>query len=493
MDEHRAARTTTASPHDQEAAGRGGYPEPSAARRAHGKQLRKQVPRAAHAEYLPSDTRRCPIELLREQDRSRWPQLLPIRYERMLASPLTFLRGAARVMAADLARTPTTGILVQLCGDMHLLNFGAFASAERRLVFGINDFDETLPGPWEWDLKRLAASVAVCARFLGCDAAGSEEAVQTTARAYRCWMDAYADLRFLDLWYCQLDEQDVLDSLSGGARDLAVRVLAKARKRTNLQVLETMTELVDDEHRIRELPPLVVREARALGDMPIGDALQAFLFDYGTSLTDDRRALLARYHLVDVARKVVGVGSVGRHCWVIYLEGNGADDPLFLQVKQAEPAVGEPWLGRSLYGNAGQRVVAGQRAIQGAPDIFLGWGEVQGTPFYVRQLRDMKGSARFDPRTSRRRPFLAYCGLCGRALALAHAKSGDAAAIAGYLGRGNAMDAALAVFAASYADQTERDHAALAQAAEQGAVPVANTREVAAIIAPNHRPARRAW
>lgn len=449
-------------------------PRPTVAeRRAAGKALRERVRRAAHAEYRPSPQRPDPVAILEAQARTRLPELVPIRYARMLASPFAFLRGSAAVMAADLAPGPTTGILVQACGDMHVSNFGVFASAERNLVFGINDFDETLLGPWEWDLKRLAASAVVCARFVGGDKADGQAAAQAAVRTYRERMQEYAEMGHLAVWYARIDEDAVLEVLSPKARRKAEKAMAKARQRTHLQVLGKMADLVDGQQHIVEERPLIVRETHTVSGRPIAEALDLFLQSYFASLGGDRQQLLGRYRLLDVARKVVGVGSVGTRCWVALFGGVDEDDPLFLQVKEAQPSVLAPYTAASPYANEGQRVVVGQRTIQGAPDIFLGWGEQDGIHFYVRQLRDMKGGAEFEPGKTKLSNFVENCGLCGWALALAHAKSGDAAMIASYAGKSERLDEAMAAFAQAYADQTERDHDALARAAKQGRIQVA--------------------
>ena len=377
-------------------------------------------------------------------------------------------------MAADLAHTPTTGMTVQACGDMHVANFGVFASAERTLVFGINDFDETLPGPWEWDLKRLAASAVVCGRFLGGDRVLCEESARAVVKSYRKRMREYAEMNYLDVWYARIDERDVLNAQpSPMARKRAKQAIAKAKKRGHLQVLDKMAELVGNQHRIIEVRPFIVRETHGESGRPIEEGLELFLQNYFPSVPDDRKGLLARYRILDVARKVVGVGSVGTRCWVVLMQGNEIDDPLFLQVKEAQASVLAPYAGASGYANDGQRVVVGQRIIQGAPDIFLGWGEADGHHFYVRQLRDMKGGADLDRETATVEGLPHYSALCGWALALAHAKSGDPAMLAGYLGKSGVIDEAIARFAVSYADQTEKDHKVLAAAARQGRIPVA--------------------
>jgi uncharacterized protein (DUF2252 family) len=394
----------------------------------------------------------------------------------MLASPFAFLRGSAAVMAADLAPTPVTGVTVQACGDMHVANFGWFASAERNLVFGINDFDETLPGPWEWDLKRLAASAVVAGRFLGADKALCEKSARAVTRSYRKRMREYAGMGNLEVWYSRMNEGDILAALSPAARKRAQRIMDKARGRSHMQVLSKLAELVDDRHRIVEDKPLIVRETRMPDGELVSDVVASTLDTYHNSLPDDRKQLFARYRLMDVARKVVGVGSVGTRCWVLLLSGNSPADPLFLQYKEAQSSVLAPYVNAPRWECEGQRVVVGQRLIQGAPDIFLGWGiQGNGTHFYIRQLRDMKGSVEFDPNTVSLKLIPEYCKLCGWALALAHAKSGDAAAIAGYLGNSDSMDAAVARFAEAYADQTDRDYDALVKAAKEKRISVAKT------------------
>jgi uncharacterized protein (DUF2252 family) len=450
-------------------------PRPSVGERlAAGKTLRDKCPREKHGEFRLHSKRPDPVSIIEEQGKTRLPFLIPIRHSRMLASPFAFLRGSAAVMAGDLAHTPTTGITVQACGDMHVANFGVFASAERTLVFGINDFDETLPGPWEWDLKRLAASAVVCGRFLGADRVLCEESARAVVKSYRKKMREYAEMSYLDVWYARIDESDVLNAQPSPVwRKRAKQTMAKAKKRGHLQVLDKMAELVGNQQRIIEVRPFIVRETHTEAGRPIAEALGLFLEDYFRSLPDDRKGLLARYRILDVARKVVGVGSVGTRCWVILMQGNEVDDPLFLQVKEAQASVLAPYAGASDYANNGQRVVVGQRIIQGAPDIFLGWGEVNGRAFYVRQLRDMKGGADLDRETAALESLPHYGALCSWALALAHAKSGDPAMLAGYLGKSGVIDEAIARFAISYADQTERDHAALAAAARQGRIPVA--------------------
>jgi uncharacterized protein (DUF2252 family) len=445
---------------------------------ASGKKLRDKFPRIKQGEYKPADDRIDPVSILEEQAKTRIPDLVPVRYARMLGSPFAFLRGAAAIMTADLASNgKTTGINVQACGDMHIANFGVFASAERNLVFGINDFDETLPGPWEWDLKRLVASIVAAGRFLGVDKNKCEESVMAAVRTYRKRIRQYAQLGNLELWYSTINENDILKSLTPSARAGAEKIMSKARQRTHMQVLGKLTDLVDEKYLLKENAPFIVRETKTETGKTIKEALGLFLEAYFNSLADDRKKLLKQYRIVDVARKVVGVGSVGTRCWIIFMIGNNSDDPLFLQLKEAQPSVLEPYLSKSIYPNQGQRVVAGQRLIQGAPDIFLGWGEQGGMQYYVRQLRDMKGGVEFDPKKVKTENMDQYSSLCAWALALAHAKSGDAAMIAGYVGKSDELDKAMINFAFAYADQTEKDYQALTDAVKNGRIKVASVKE----------------
>jgi uncharacterized protein (DUF2252 family) len=378
-------------------------------------------------------------------------------------------------MAADLSTTPVTGMAVGACGDMHVANFGVFASAERNLIFAINDFDEVHPGPWEWDLKRLAASAAVAARFMGGDKEEAEQAAQTVVRSYRKRMRRYAEMGYLEIWYDRIDDRAVLDTLSSRARRNAEKIMDKARIKGHVAALEKLTEQVDGEHRIIEEVPLIVRETHTEAGTPVSAALDNMLRAYIESLPVDRRLLLSRYRIVDSARKVVGVGSVGTACWVVLLQGVDSDDPLFLQLKQAQASVLAPYVDWKLASdNQGRRVVVGQRLTQGSPDIFLGWGQTDGRDFYVRQLADMKGSIKFNESDAKSVDgFVEYCGLCGWALALAHAKSGDPAMIAGYCGNSAAFDEALGKFALAYAKQTDQDHETLDKARRQGRIKVA--------------------
>jgi uncharacterized protein (DUF2252 family) len=444
-------------------------------RLAFGKAFRSKVPRADHAHYETAHHRPDPVDILEKQNAIRAQKLVPVRFARMLASPFSFLRGSAAIMAGDLAHTPVTGLQVNACGDMHVANFGVYASAERNLVFAINDFDETHPAPWEWDIKRLAASAAVAMRFLGGDKAAAADAARAIVRAYRKRIRSYAEMGHLEVWYNRIDEPAILGALSPKVRRRAERGIAKAREKGHTQVLEKLTEQVNGEHRIVEEVPLIVRETHTEQGTPINVALDHMLRSYLESVALDRRRLLSRYRIVDAARKVVGVGSVGTACWVILLQGIDNDDPLFLQVKEAQQSVLQPYVSSKLpFKNEGQRVVVGQRLTQGSPDIFLGWGHTEGKDFYVRQLADMKGSMRFEEGDLEQiEPFMEYCGLCGWALALAHAKSGDAAKIAGYCGNSDELDDAIARFATAYAKQTDKDYEALDKARRSGRIRVA--------------------
>ena len=441
---------------------------------AEGKALRVKFPRIDHGNYKPSAKRADPVAFLEAQGKTRLKQLVPIRYARMLTSSFAFLRGGAGIMAADLAAgAKTTGITVQACGDLHVANFGVFASAERKLIFGITDFDETHPGPWEWDMKRLVASIVVSCRFLGGDDSLCREGVMAAVRSYRKHMKQYAYMGYLDLWYSTITEKDIIMSMPPSLLKDVKRITGKARERTNMQVLGKLTDIVDNKYRLREDAPFIVRETHSQSGVPVDVALGLLLESYVSSLADDRKALLDRYRVVDVARKIVGVGSVGTRCWIIFLAGNSSDDPLFLQVKEAQPSVLEPFVQGVTYSNNGQRVVAGQRLIQGAPDIFLGWGEAEGYHFYVRQLRDMKGGIEFVPGKVVIERVPDYSSLCAWAMALAHAKSGDAALLSGYLGNSDELDEAMVKFAFKYADQNEKDYKALVKAAKTGRIKAA--------------------
>jgi uncharacterized protein (DUF2252 family) len=451
-------------------------PRPTVKQRvAAGKALRAKVPRADHARYEPRADRPDPVSILEKQNEVRVPKLVPVRYARMLATPFAFLRGSAAVMASDLSTTPVTGMRVAACGDMHVSNFGVYASAERNLIFAINDFDEVHPGPWEWDLKRLAASAAVSSRNMGGDKVQAEEAAREIVRSYRKRMRRYAGMGYLQVWYERIDEHAVLEAISPRLRRGAARNLAKARTKGHVRALEKLTAEVDGVHRFIEDVPLIVRETESDIGLPASVALDRMLHAYIQSLSPDRQALLSRYRIVDVARKVVGVGSVGTSCWVMLLQGVDRNDPLFLQIKQAQPSVLAPYVSTGLvFPGEGRRVVTGQRLTQGSPDIFLGWGTTEHRHFYVRQLSDMKGSVKYgEEGGAGLDSFIDYCGLCGWALALAHAKSGSAAMISGYCGTSDALDEAIGAFALAYARQTDRDHAALQKARRSGRIKVA--------------------
>ncbi|MGV9456052.1 DUF2252 domain-containing protein [Streptomyces sp. NPDC003635] len=428
-----------------------------------GKDARKRVPRSAHAHWLPAVDRPDPVAVLERQGRDRLPELLPIRYGRMAASPFAFLRGAAAVLAADLAAAPHTGLTVQLSGDAHLLNFGLYASPERALLFDLNDFDETFPGPFEWDVKRLAASVAVAARENRHGESDVRRSALAATRAYRTGMRRLAGLGELAVWYERIDADSLLPfARTGRGRRKVEATLTRARRRTSLHALGKLTEVVDGRRRIIHDPPLL-EPAGA----PDTAALRKIFSDYRSTLSEERRLLLDRYRFVDAARKVVGVGSVGTRCFIVLLTGRDADDPLFLQIKEARRSVLEEHLPTGPYVHPGRRVVTGQRLMQAAGDIFLGWMTgPQGRAYYWRQLRDMKGSADvagMSPAELRR-----YAELCGTALARAHARSGDRIAVAAYLGGSDTFDRAVAEFALAYADQTATDHAALCAAVAAG-------------------------
>jgi uncharacterized protein (DUF2252 family) len=404
------------------------------------------------------------VAILEAQAKTRLPVLIPVRYARMLASPFAFLRGCAAIMAQDLGPSPVTGLQVQVCGDMHVSNFGVFASAERNLVFGINDFDETIPGPWEWDLKRLATSAVVGGSFLGGDRESCETFSRTIVSSYRKHIREYAHTGYLATWYATIKESDLLAIVAPKLRNRLEKMLHKAKKGSHLQVPEKMTDLIDNKQRIVESAPFVVRETKTQKGTPIREALGVFMHQDLAFLPPDRRELISRYQVLDAARRVVGMGSVGTRCWVVLMRGLDESDPLFLQIKEAQQSVLAPYLDVPSFQNEGFRVVTGQRLIQGSPDILLGWGHMEGMQFYVRQLRDMKGSYEFDPEATTREGFREYCELCGWALALAHAKSGDAARIAGYVGKSDALDEALTQFAFAYSEQNDRDYAELKKA-----------------------------
>jgi uncharacterized protein (DUF2252 family) len=444
-----------------------------------GRRARALIPRATHGQWAPSQ-HRDPVAQLEGQAASRIAELVPIRYGRMMATPATFYRGAAAVMAQDLAQSPISGLEVQLCGDAHMTNFGGFASPERSLVFDLNDFDETLPGPWEWDLKRLAASVEVNARERGLGRKARRSAVRATVCQYRQAMRGFASMGELETWYSRLDEATLERVVREQALARQAKALQQATKRARQKdSTRAFTRLArttaNGETRIRSDPPLVVPIAELLPEQAadsLESALQSLLAAYGETLQGDRQALFERYRFLDLARKVVGVGSVGTACWIVLLQGRDESDPLFLQCKEAQPSVLEPYLAASRFENEGQRVVEGQRMMQSASDIFLGWlrnNEVPGggsRDFYVRQLWDWKLSA--DPGAMEPDGLVLYARVCASSLARAHARSGDPVAIGAYLGAGSELDRALVEFAELYADQNERDHSAFVAAIRAG-------------------------
>ena len=453
-------------------------------RAARGRSARAECPRSSHAGFeLSAD--RDPVAILQAQAPSRVPELVPVRYGRMLVSAFTFYRGAAAIMAYDLAPTPRAGLQAQLCGDAHLSNVGGYASPERSLVFDLNDFDETLPGPFEWDVKRLVASFEIAGRDRDFSDAERKAAVLSAARSYREWMRKLAEAPNLDVWYARLDvdtiEQNLREQQATHQAAAVAKGAAKARTKDSLKAFAKLTHLVDGEPRIVSDPPLIVPAADLAEEAGIPFELVEGLIhqlfrDYRRTLQHDRRHLLEGFRMVDLARKVVGVGSVGTRCWILLLLGRDANDPLFLQIKEAQASVLEPYLGKSAYKNHGQRVVTGQRLMQSTSDIFLGWlhskESLDGAErdFYVRQLWDWKTSVDLD--TILPLGLELYGQVCGFLLARAHARSGDRIAIASYLGKGDTFDRALAEFAVAYADQNERDYAAVRKAADEGRIPV---------------------
>ncbi len=436
-----------------------------------GKALRKKVPRNSHADWAAAANRPDPIAVLRDSDRGRLPDLLPIRYGRMRQSPFAFFRGSAAVMAWDLSKTPATGIRVQACGDCHASNFGGFASPERRLLFDINDFDETLNAPWEWDIKRLAASIILASRELGLGGGRCENAVLTMAQSYREHMREYAHMRALEVWYSHMDaEVFIEEAKTAAARKRWEQVEEKARGQTAEHIFPRIAKVINGHTRILDHPPLVYHPRQS--DVIQKHVIQMF-HKYRETLPAERRVILDRYHILDVARKVVGVGSVGTRCAVALLMG-GEHDPLLLQFKEALPSVLEPYAGKSHYSNHGERVVTGQRMLQSASDVFLGWTrDEEGRSYYFRQLRDMK--MKIDPENMTKCDWLEYVEICGWTLARAHARTGDAALIGGYLGKNDVFDSALAKFATAYADQAERDHTTLLKAIRAGQVEAQDT------------------
>ncbi|HTZ87093.1 MAG TPA: DUF2252 domain-containing protein [Solirubrobacteraceae bacterium] len=467
---------------EKDAAGVAPLAPPTTSQRVdRGRAARVEVPRSSHAQLSARRASMDPIELLEAQAKTRVPELVPIRYGRMLVSPFTFYRGAARIMASDLANTPSSGLTVQCCGDAHLSNFGVFASPERQLVFDLNDFDETLPGPWEWDVKRLAASLLIAARHNGFASKAQDRIVLDTVGEYRGAMAEFATMRNLDVWYAHLDVDATLGKLRSQLKPKAVRQtkkdLAKARTRDSMSAFSKLTRTVDGETRIVADPPLIVplaelAEGRAHDELL--DGLRGLVDSYLRSLSYERRVLLEQHRLVDFARKVVGVGSVGTPAWIALLLGRDGKDPLFLQLKEAEASVLEEFVAPSPFDNHGERVVTGQRLMQASSDIFLGWLHVdedfdgQERDYYVRQLKDWKGSAeieQMDPQD-----MATYGRMCGWTLARAHARSGDRVAIAAYLGKSANFDRALLEFSRLYAERNECDYRALASAVQSGRI-----------------------
>ena len=454
-----------------------------AERAVRGKSARTEVPLESHAEFDPAPDRPDPIALLEEQGASRVPNLVPVRYGRMMASPFSYYRGAALPMAADLATTPVTGLAVQACGDAHLSNFGVFGSAERLLVFDVNDFDETTPGPWEWDVKRLAASLEVAARDNGFPGKKRRAIVAAAVATYREAMRGFADMTNLEVWYAHAD-LDQLRQQAGGQlkarqRKAVDKGLAKARTKDSMQAVDKLTHMVDGRPRIVADPPLIVPADQLIPDEIDRKRFEGLISDlvagYRRTMETDRRYLLEQYEFCDMAHKVVGVGSVGTRCWIVLMLGRDTGDPLFLQVKEAQDSVLCRYVGSSKFSNQGQRVVAGQRLMQASSDIFLGWQRVAigaenngHRDFYVRQLRDWKFSLDYEAMVPR--GMRLYGQLCGWTLARAHARSGDRIAIASYLGSSDTFDQAITQFATAYADQNEKDHQALLAAVKSGRI-----------------------
>jgi uncharacterized protein (DUF2252 family) len=444
---------------------------------ARGKDARGVAPLESHAEFRPGGSR-DPVGLLLSQAQSRVPELVPVRHGRMLVSAFTFYRGAALPMAADLASTPASGLRVQLCGDAHLSNFGAFASPERRLVFDVNDFDETLPGPFEWDVKRLAASFAVAGRDSGFPVKARRKIILAAAEAYRTAMRSFAEQPLLGVWYAHMDIQEAVGEFRSEVKAKRLKefekLMAKAHTRDSTQVLGKLTTVTDGRRRIISQPPTIVPVEEVFSDVQadaIYEQIRSVLAKYRRSLQSDRRHLLGQFTLVQVARKVVGVGSVGTRAWIVLMDAGDGAEPLFLQAKEAQPSVLADYCGRSRYNNQGERVVAGQHLQQAQSDIFLGWTRITGPDgndrdFYVRQLRDWKFSVPIELMLPA--GLTVYARLCGWTLARAHARSGDRIALAAYLGGSAKFDEAIADFAETYADQNERDYAALQAAVKDG-------------------------
>ena len=455
-------------------------PRPSIKKRmADGKALRKVVRFADQGVYTPPKNRIDPVTILEAQAKQRIASLIPIRYERMLQSPFAFFRGGAAIMAQDLANQPTSNITVQLCGDMHVSNFGLFGTAEHRLVFGINDFDETLPGSWEWDLKRLVASAVIASESLGGDKALGKKIVYRIVTEYQKRMDEYAKMPYLDLAQVFIGEKDIRKHFSKEHQKKLDVYLKETRGQGNIQVLESLTTLVGKNRKIINKPPLIEHFKKDAYGVPLESLVDKALLNYSSTLLADRQILFQRYALKDYARKVVGVGSVGTNCMVLYFEGDSERDPLFLQYKEAQKSVLTPYLGESIYRDMGRRVVAGQRLLQGAPDIFLNYGAVQydlnrSQGFYLRQLRDMKGGIGVGTGGVTLKTFPDYAKLFGWALALGHARSGDAAVIAGYCRQSPELTEAFYAFAKSYAKQNQQDFEVFCKAVKNGTLKTAS-------------------
>ncbi|MFE5768865.1 DUF2252 domain-containing protein [Streptomyces sp. NPDC056485] len=449
-----------------------------AERVARGRAARRRAPRSGQGDFEPSAQRQDPVDILEGQSAGRVPELVPIRYGRMSESPFRFYRGAAAVMAADLAHTQDSGLRVQVCGDAHMLNYGLLGTPERNLLFDVNDFDETLPGPWEWDVKRLAVSLAIAGRENGFSDRERAAVVRSAGRSYRERMRDYAVMPHLDVWYARVDAEQLqtlgATELRSRGRKRLAEELAKARGRDSLQAAGKLTEVVAGERRFRSVPPLVTPLTELMPDNRRGsleEQIRDMVDRYGETLPSDRRHLLRQFTVVDMARKVVGVGSVGTRCWIILLLGRDDEDPLILQAKEAGESVLAPYVGAGEHSMQGERVVAGQRLMQAASDIFLGWHRAEGIDgrerdFYVRQLRDWKGS--IEPELMAPRGMQAFGDVCAATLARAHARSGDRIGIAAYLGGGDVFDRALVRFAETYADLNERDHRALVDAVAAG-------------------------
>jgi len=435
-------------------------------RREYGRSLREQAPFEAHADWSATPGRADPVQLVEEQNQGRVSWLVPERRKRMVISPFTFYRGSARIMAADLADTPISGLQAQICGDAHLSNFGAYASPERRLVFDINDFDETLPGPWEWDIKRLAASFVLACRHNGLDAKETRKVTRRVVRTYRKAMLKLAEMRTTDIWYSLTEVDKLRQQTEGKKKRLFDKGIRKAMRKDSRQALEKLTEEVDGKFRIRGDPPFLIPlrdvpdegERRQLQDMTL-----SCFEEYCKNVPDHVECLIRQYRPIEVAMKVVGVGSVGTRCFILLLEGRDRNDPLFLQIKQTGPSVLEKHLTASRYRNSGRRVVEGQRMMQTVSDIFLGYpeGSETGHHYYIRQLKDWKASAEVDDAPAKR--LQAFAVSRGWTLARAHARTGDPIAVASYIGSDKTFDRALTEFACRYADQAENDHSAFVE------------------------------